>query len=158
MNHCDFILSLFLHCRYGSYLELGVYDGVTLDKINSVCSNCVGVDMKDVRKNKQTKFFKMTTDEFFKINTNTFDVIFIDANHDIDFVRRDFDNSLKVLNKGGVILLHDTDPQEEYLKQGGYCSDAYKIREYLGLNFDHITLPMLECGITIVRNKGDYRS
>lgn len=65
MNHSDFVFSIFKHCKYSSYLELGVYDGVTLDKIATICNDIVGVDIKDVRKNKGTKFYQMSTDDFF---------------------------------------------------------------------------------------------
>lgn len=95
---------------------------------------------------------------FFIQNTRKFDMIFIDANHNIDYVISDFENSIKIINKSGCVILHDTDPEKEYLKDPGYCSDAYKIRNYLDGKYDFVTLPILECGLTIVRNKGDYRS
>ena len=38
-----------------------------------------------------------------------YDLIFIDGNHNYDFVKQDFDNSLAMLNEGGVIAFHDVD-------------------------------------------------
>ena len=55
---------------------------------------------------------KMTSDEFFKINVENFDLIFIDGLHITDQVDRDIENSLKCLNSGGVILLHDCLPKK----------------------------------------------
>ena len=52
----------------------------------------------------------MTSDEFFKNNNDTFDLIFIDGLHQYDQVKKDVYNALKFLNKNGVILLHDCMP------------------------------------------------
>ena len=53
----------------------------------------------------------MTSDQFFNINNDKFDIIFIDGLHEYHQVRRDIDNSLKFLNTNGVILLHDCLPR-----------------------------------------------
>tara|TARA_B100000886_G_scaffold289655_1_gene214822 strand:+ start:442 stop:792 length:351 start_codon:yes stop_codon:yes gene_type:complete len=49
----------------------------------------------------------MTSDDFFRINKNKFDVIFIDGLHEYQQVVNDIENSLGCLNENGVILLHD---------------------------------------------------
>jgi hypothetical protein len=36
-----------------------------------------------------------------------YDLIFIDANHDYEFVKQDFENALGMINPNGVIALHD---------------------------------------------------
>jgi predicted O-methyltransferase YrrM len=56
---------------------------------------------------------RMTSDEFFASNTESFDVIFIDGLHYYDQVSKDFYNSLKFLNDGGIIILHDMLPLSE---------------------------------------------
>jgi hypothetical protein len=38
-----------------------------------------------------------------------FDLIFIDANHTYEYVKKDFENYIKVLDKGSVIAFHDID-------------------------------------------------
>ena len=38
-----------------------------------------------------------------------FDFIFIDANHTYEYVKKDFDNYIKMLDKDGVIAFHDID-------------------------------------------------
>ena len=38
-----------------------------------------------------------------------YDLVFIDGNHNYDFVKQDFYNSLSMLNDGGVIGFHDVD-------------------------------------------------
>lgn len=52
---------------------------------------------------------------------------FIDADHCFESALKDFENILKRLNPGGVILLHDTDPEEDRLINPGYCEDSYKV-------------------------------
>jgi hypothetical protein len=55
----------------------------------------------------------MTSDEFFKQNNETFDVIFIDGLHWSEQVYKDIKNSLDVLNDGGYIVCHDINPPDE---------------------------------------------
>lgn len=102
----------------------------------------------------------MKTEQFFKENEETFDVIFIDADHSFDAVKYDFEQCLKILNKSGLIFLHDTDPITKKYTQPGYCNDCYKIINYLKefhseLNF--INLPITEAGLTIVQRKDESR-
>ena len=54
----------------------------------------------------------MTSDEFFQTNIESFDLVFIDGLHETSQVDRDIDNSLKFLNKNGLILLHDCLPKK----------------------------------------------
>ena len=42
---------------------------------------------------------KMTSDHFFSINKDNFDIIFIDGLHEYSQVMKDIKNSLKFLNK-----------------------------------------------------------
>lgn len=53
---------------------------------------------------------RMTSDVFFAQNKDGFDVIFIDGLHTYEQARRDVINSLKCLNPGGIILIHDILP------------------------------------------------
>ena len=89
--------------NYKSYLEIGCdrnqsFSNIKIDKR-------VGVDPVEGGTHK------MTSDEFFKINKDNFDIIFIDGLHEYHQVMRDIDNSLKFLNTNGVILLHDCLPR-----------------------------------------------
>ena len=49
----------------------------------------------------------MTSDEFFEQNVNKFDFIFIDGLHTYEQVHVDIENSIKALNPGGWIAVHD---------------------------------------------------
>lgn len=53
------------------------------------------------------KKFKMTSDEFFKINSDKFDLIFVDGDHSAKQVYKDINNSWNILNKGGCLILDD---------------------------------------------------
>lgn len=88
-----------------SYLEIGcdrnqIFSQLTVEKM-------VGVDPA------KGGNVRMTSDEFFAQNTDTFDVIFIDGLHYHEQVSKDLDNALTVLNKGGIIILHDMLPISE---------------------------------------------
>jgi predicted O-methyltransferase YrrM len=53
------------------------------------------------------KKFKLLSDEFFNNNQYKFDVIYIDGYHKGSQVLKDFMNSWKILNLGGVIIFDD---------------------------------------------------
>jgi hypothetical protein len=50
---------------------------------------------------------KITSDEFFINNKKTYNFIYIDGSHDIEFIKRDMENSFKVLDKDGIMWLDD---------------------------------------------------
>ena len=73
----------------------------------------------------------LTSDVFFEKNEEEFDLIFIDGAHVFSIVYRDILNSLKHLNKGGTIVLHDMLPQTEraqlpIVQPGSWNGDAWK--------------------------------
>jgi len=153
------ILVRLTNCKI--YLELGVSDGNNIRMIRDHVDKCVGVDVVDLLPDKNNiEFNLMSTDDFFMRNLETFDIIFIDANHNWQYVRRDFENSLKILNEFGVIILHDTDPIVLELISSEYCSDSYHINDYIQSNHPElniITLPICDMGLTFVMRKLDKR-
>ena len=144
-----------------SYLELGVEYGLNIQEIKDLVKICVGVDINvvDVVNKGHIEFYQMTTDDFFFKNTRNFDIIFVDANHNFEQVKKDFDNSLKILNEFGLIILHDTDPIVEELLTHDHCDDSYKIVDYISdkKDLNIVTLPIQETGLTIVMRKKDRR-
>lgn len=107
MNRVDIINSLIQKFNFKSYLEIGVQNGVCFKQIK--CKNKIGVD-PDIT-SKAT--IHLTSDEFFANNKKTFDLIFVDGLHEANQVLKDIENSLKVLNKDGLIVCHDMNPQSE---------------------------------------------
>ncbi len=156
-SHSNFIYEFIKLCHYKTYLELGIYDGETFSKIVPIVDIAVGVDIEDKRIIKNGIFFKSTTDDFFTKNFQKFDCVFIDACHEAKQVEKDFLNAIKILNIGGTIILHDTDPISGFYIQPGYCGDAYKVLNKIGKEFAQMTFPINECGITFIRRVSDRR-
>lgn len=145
-----------------TYLELGVYDGETLDYIRPVVKRALGVDCKDLRKNKDSEFYQMLTDDFFiQYPDIKVDVAFIDADHRYESAKRDLLNVLTRLNKYGIVICHDSDPINKQYTDPGYCGDSYKLIDYIYKerpDLNVITLPVTETGISIIMRKDDRRS
>ena len=106
-----------------TYLELGVFDGKNFELINAKIKESV-----DVNGNAT---FTGTTDEYFKQidKHKRFDIIFIDANHDHEFVVRDFNNSINHCNEW--VLIHDMVPPTKKYTKPSKCSDSYKVLYHL---------------------------
>ena len=50
---------------------------------------------------------KVTSDAFFKTNTNRYNFIYIDGCHECDFITRDMENAFAVLEKNGIMWMDD---------------------------------------------------
>lgn len=91
-----------------SYLEIGVR--FANDNFNQIkVLKKIGVDPGSEGIFEGTHC--MTSDEYFLQNTETFDIVFIDGLHEQKQVSKDIENSLLVLNDGGVIICHDMNPR-----------------------------------------------
>ncbi len=146
--------------RYGlkSYLEIGVQRPENnFDKVN--CQLKTGVDPECAWTNEINN---VTSDAFFERyynktnNRTTFDLIFIDGYHECSQVQRDFNNSLRCLNEGGFIIIHDTCPDEEQYATlerntrkwfGDVWKFALNLGQYPGISYYTLNI---DCGITIV--------
>ena len=98
----DIINKIIKKKKFESYLEIGCQSDVNFSKI--IIKNKIGVDPQSGGTHR------MTSDDFFKQNKSIFDLIFIDGLHVYEQVLKDIENSLKVLNDNGVILIHDCLP------------------------------------------------
>lgn len=129
------------------YLELGIAKAKCFNKVAGWFDEAWAVDinkgaykyidmflLKGGIDNKREVYFdENSTDNFFKLpGLKKFNLIFIDANHDFGYVKKDFINSWKVLGDNGIIILHDTyPPDREYLD---HCKDSYKINGFLRMH------------------------
>ena len=105
-SRLDIVQNIIKKKNYKKYLEIGCFDDELFNYIN--CEKKVGVDPVSggtIRK---------TSDQFFSDNNDYFDCIFIDGLHEYKQVRKDILNSLKFLNRGGLILLHDCLPNNYF--------------------------------------------
>ena len=127
-----------------SYLELGVFDNTNFNSINAGKKHSVDMNGKAL--------FTGTTDEYFaSINIDTkFDIIFIDANHDYDFVLRDFNNAVDHATKW--ILIHDMIPPGLKYTASARCSDSYKVLYYMLREENFEIYPMnSNFGLTLIK-------
>ena len=99
--------------NYSSYLEIGTFKDELFGFIK--CKDKIGVDPV------WGGNIKKTSDKFFLENTQKFDLIFIDGLHHYKQVKKDIINSLKVLNDGGMILMHDCMPKNYYYQAVPRC-------------------------------------
>lgn len=153
------IIELIKLLGYRTYLELGVLRGGTFLAVCALVDKAVAVDtVKLFECPANAAFFVGTTDTFFKQNQETFECIFIDANHEFPYVKRDVENADAVLKPRGLLFLHDTDPFAPHYIAPDYCGDCYKILSVLkDMGYDQVTLPVERPGLTIAYRAKDRR-
>lgn len=116
MLRYDLINSYIKKYNFNDYLEIGTWKGESFN--NVYIKNKVSVDPDP----SCSATFVMTSDDFFRMNTKKFDIIFIDGLHEHQQVDRDIKNSLKILNDGGVIIMHDCHPTSEQMQRHNLTS------------------------------------
>jgi len=147
----ELINNLIKDYNYKTYLEIGCRGDDCFDEIK--IDHRVGVDPN------QGGTLKMTSDEYFEKYDDKFDIIFIDGLHTYEQVIKDINNSVKVLNDNGVILLHDCCPTECYAQYdfpviNQWNGDVWKaIVE--ARTFDHIdsAVCMIDHGVGVIRKR-----
>ena len=137
-----------------SYLEIGLYASECFNAVQ--CEHKVSVDPKAKKRIDPT--FVMTSDQFFDQNKETFDIIFIDGLHENKQAYRDIINSLKYLNDGGVIVVHDCNPCTELaqkIPRDSQCwtGDVWKAWVQLRQELDKQMFVIdTDCGCGIIRD------
>lgn len=144
MNRLLFLKKLFRKKKFKTYLEIGVFQGrvffsVPAHKKIAVDPEFRFAALKKIKKvfrrvsNLWAKFYEKPSDDFFANNAprlfekNKIDVCLVDGMHEYTFALRDIENSLKYLQKKGVILVHDCNP---LTKEAGASFEEYKERGY----------------------------
>lgn len=180
MNRLFFLKKLFRKKKFKTYLEIGVFRGRVFFSVPAY--NKIAVDpefqfsaSKKIKKafrrfsNLWAKFYEKTSDIFFAENASTLfqknkiDVCLVDGMHEYNFALRDIENSLKFMQKDGVVLVHDCNPVskeasvsfEEYKKRGfveDWNGDTWKAIVHLRSLRDDINVFVLDCdqGLGIV--------
>jgi hypothetical protein len=151
MKRWDIINKLVEQRNYTRYLEIGYGDGHTFKNIN--CDYKVGVDPNPESGCENI----MTSDEYFTKCQETFDIIFIDGLHEYSQVKKDFFNSLGVLNDGGIIVLHDCNPttfqmqRTDILVSGEWTGDVWRLIAELRSSNNDLEISVVDtdygCGI-----------
>ena len=134
---------------FENYLEIGCDKDQSFSKIK--IKNKVGVDPVS------GGTIRSTSDEFFLNNKNKFDIIFIDGLHHYKQVLMDIKKSIKILNNGGFILVHDCLPKslahQAVPRYRGYWNgDVWKsIVELRTKNDLDIITCQIDFGVSIIR-------
>jgi hypothetical protein len=102
---------------YRSYLEIGCDKNATFNAVQ--IARKIGVDPE------AGGTHRMTSDEFFRQNGDTFDIVFIDGLHEKEQVLRDVDNACLCLNPGGCVVVHDALPKTELHQRTPRASSAW---------------------------------
>lgn len=127
MTRTEIINHLICKVKGTSYLEIGVREPHG-NYNHIVCENKVAVDPVPLGEG----ILPLTSDEFFKQNLLTYDVVFIDGLHEEEQVVKDIINSLEVLNEGGYVVCHDMSPTTELMQRvpietsGAWTGDCWK--------------------------------
>lgn len=149
MMRWDIINALIKANNYNSYLEIGYYKGWSFDNVD--CQNKTAVDPNPCKTTEQENtpegqtifeknnctIVKTTSDKYFHWLDSLpddivsgWDIIFIDGLHEAEQVYRDIQNSLRYLNEGGTIVIHDCNPPRyEHTTtgiDGCWTGDTYK--------------------------------
>mgnify|MGYP001453544129 CR=1 FL=1 len=139
-----------------NYMEIGCDDNFVFNSIILPEKNKIGIDPKNGGN------YKMTSDKFFEKNKKKFDVIFIDGLHHYDQCQKDCINSMKLLNPGGIIFLHDLLPRceiEQVIPQSysTWSGDVWKVAVELShsTNVD-FKICNIDHGLGILKLKNDF--
>ena len=147
-NRSEIIQDIIDLKNYKSYLEIGCDNDQNFNKIKIYKK--FGVD--PIRGGNIRK----TSDDFFFQNKDSFDCIFIDGLHEYDQVKKDIINSLKYLNDGGVIFVHDclprsyfeqAVPRSQHVWTGDVWKSIVEFRTYDNLD---ICVGKLDMGLGII--------
>jgi hypothetical protein len=89
-------------------------------------------------------------DVYSQFEDESIDFLFIDANHDYEYVVRDFNNAVD--HATNWILIHDMIPKSAKFTQSKYCSDSFRVLQYLitETNFEIYTMDN-NFGLTFVK-------
>ena len=179
MDHTEIIQYLIDKHNFQSYLEIGVDNpNNNYYHINCKYKECVdpyyedwGFDANTYFEDNVKKFileytltYRMTSDEMFAQlpEDKKYDIVFIDGYHNEEQVERDIINSLKHLNKGGRIVVHDCLPPNEAaaaedvpkynMEWEGTVWKAIPKLCYNGIDFYTIDT---DCGCCVLKFDGD---
>ncbi|MCK5211062.1 class I SAM-dependent methyltransferase [Candidatus Parcubacteria bacterium] len=126
MNRIEVVQRIINKINAKKYLEIGVEFGTLFFRIKAQKKIAVDPQFKFSLKKKiyklfferGSKFFEMSSDDFFKGNSGLFsdqkiDVAFVDGLHTYEQSLRDIENCLDNLENNGVVVVHDCNPLSE---------------------------------------------
>lgn len=150
--------------RPNVYLEIGIFQCVTFNEVSKYAKIAIGSDLEASSSNH----FELPNQELILGDIDVVveqllkreikpDLVFIDANHECDFVVRDFETIEPFLNRNALVVFHDTYPGSIEQTSQEFCGDAYlavpKLRKKFG-NYSFVTLP-IHPGLTFSTKSSD---
>ena len=159
-DHAGLLAFIASWLRPERYLELGVRTGHSLAAVMGYCEEVYAVDinpfeLRGKELSDNVVQFILSTDDFFDALPDgiMFDMVFIDAAHESEQVKKDFINVLPLVIEDGLIFLHDTYPYSDEMTKPYLCNDCWKAAEWIKQNIDVeiITLPF-NPGVSIIKN------
>lgn len=133
MENYKFLNYLIEKFEFKSYLEIGVANGVSYNLVE--CDNKDGCDPYtdnstfDFIPSEQTDFvsYRMTSDEMYERmpDDKKYDLIFVDGLHSELQSKKDLINSLKHINKNGLVVMHDALPRTKATAQEERIMDEW---------------------------------
>lgn len=151
--HSAIITQLFFAIQPKFYVELGTYDGATINPLAAMFTDCrfVAVDRVAPRNPvPRIEYFTEDIDVFLLAHLPTLgkpDLIFMDADHSKVTTKRWYERCVELAAKDALILIHDTNPETEKDRDPGLCGDCEDFAKTLG---NAVTLPY-HPGLTIAR-------
>jgi 2-polyprenyl-3-methyl-5-hydroxy-6-metoxy-1,4-benzoquinol methylase len=175
MNHTQviqhFIDEAIAESGTALYLEIGLGDLSNFNAIKGAIKHGVDPNFSIVGPSiddPETMFFKLSSNDFFNDfnldEQRRYDVIFIDGLHHAEQLKLDIENSLQVLNEGGVIIVHDINPTNEEMtlvprQTKQWTGDIYKAWYAFNRRAQGAEIIMLaeDFGIGIIRPREDFK-
>jgi hypothetical protein len=161
--HQDMIIHLASILKPKTYVELGIFHCGLFNRMIHYAQDAIGVDANPeaeryMARSPKARFVSATTSGFaeqLRRSPIDIDLLFIDADHSKEAVAEDFANFLPFVRPHGVILLHDTHPQDAAATDPERCGDGYlairQLSKQTGV-FEMMTLPV-HPGLTLCRKR-----
>lgn len=163
--HVDFMVHIASVLRPKCYVELGVYQCETFNRVSRFAERSYAVDINSdascYMRAKRAQFFHGTSLEFcdvLKSRDEKVDMLFIDANHSYDSVMQEFSAFLPLVSEQGMIFLHDSFPLDQSHAAPELCGDAFRaVMELAGTahGYEMVTVPFPP-GLTMCRKRSAH--
>lgn len=171
MKHEEFMEFIASYIEPQVYVELGVYDGSTFNRVHPYVQDwAYGVDINPKMKEEDmitldSTVYQMSTKQFFEYWNDDIhkdiDLIFIDADHSKEAVLEDVANFWPYLKDDtGLMILHDTWPLNKKQTAPGYSGDCYLVTKEIKKKYqcELLTIPV-SYGLSIIRKvEGNWRN
>jgi hypothetical protein len=118
MDRMGVINALIQARGYRRYLEIGCQYDISFNAVQA--PEKVGVDPVSGGTHR------MTSDAFFALRHEPFDVVLIDGDHHHDQVFRDVGNALGLLAPGGAVVMHDCLPTNSRFEELDLCGTVWR--------------------------------